>query len=200
MDVQQVTLAGHVARVEPLGFQHADDLLRAGADPTIWTYMPTDPSGSADAMRTWIADALALRETGSQLPFAIIEVLSGQAVGSTRFLNISPHDRGLEIGWTWLAPRVQRTAVNTECKYLLLQHAFEDVGAIRVQLKTDSRNLVSQRAIERLGAAREGLLRKHMIVQRGHQRDTVMYSIIDTEWPQVKTRLEDKLRQDAPGD
>src|SRR5215469_2881174 len=83
MDVQQVTLAGHVARVEPLGFQHADDLLRAGADPTIWTYMPTDPSGSADAMRTWIADALALRETGSQLPFAIIEVLSGQAVGST---------------------------------------------------------------------------------------------------------------------
>jgi RimJ/RimL family protein N-acetyltransferase len=178
-----------------LGFQHADDLFRAGADPRIWLYMPTDPSGSTDAMRTWIADALALRETGSQYPFAIVEVVSGQAVGSTRYLNISPHDRGLEIGWTWLAPRVQRTAVNTECKYLLLRHAFEDLGAIRVQLKTDSRNLVSQRAIERLGAAREGLLRKHMIVQHGHQRDTVMYSIIDAEWPQVKTRLEDKLRQ-----
>jgi RimJ/RimL family protein N-acetyltransferase len=151
--------------------------------------MPADPSASAAAVTAWIHDALAERAAGTQFPFAIVELASGAAVGSTRYLNITPRDRGIEIGWTWLAPRMQRSAVNTECKYLLLRHAFETLGAIRVQLKTDARNLTSQRAIERLGAVREGVLRKHMIVLHGHQRDTVMYSITDDEWPAVKSRL-----------
>jgi N-acetyltransferase len=196
MDVRPVTLCGQVARVEPLGYEHAEDLYRASGDASTWLYMPTNPSGSVEAVREWITQALALRAGGTQLAFAIVEVASGRAIGSTRYLNITPHDRGLEIGWTWLAPAAQRTAVNTECKYLLLQHAFEELGAIRVQLKTDGRNVVSQRAIERLGAVREGVLRKHMIVQDGYQRDSVMYSIIDTEWPAVKARLEEKLGRD----
>ena len=189
MWVEPVTLQGQVVRVEPLAPSHAADLFAAGQDPAIWAYMPADPSASAAAVTAWIHDALAERAAGTQLPFAIVELASGVAVGSTRYLTITPRDRGIEIGWTWLAPRVQRSAVNTECKYLLLRHAFETLGAIRVQLKTDARNLISQRAIERLGAVREGVLRKHMIVLHGHQRDTVMYSITDDELPAVKARL-----------
>jgi RimJ/RimL family protein N-acetyltransferase len=189
MWVEPVTLQGQVVRVEPLVPSHAADLFAAAQDPAIWSYMPVDPSASAAAVTAWIHDALAERAAGTQLPFAIVELASDVAVGSTRYLNITPRDRGIEIGWTWLAPRVQRSAVNTECKYLLLRHAFETLGAIRVQLKTDARNLTSQRAIERLGAVREGVLRKHMIVLHGHQRDTVMYSITDDGWPAVKARL-----------
>jgi N-acetyltransferase len=190
MHVEPVTLLGEVVRLEPLQQAHARDLFAAGQDPRIWRYMPVDPSASADAMAAWIGDALQEQSAGRQLPFAIVDRAAGAAIGSTRYLNISPHDRGLEIGWTWLTPPAQRTAVNTECKYLLLRHAFESLGAIRVQLKTDGRNLTSQRAIERLGAVREGVLRKHMIVQDGYQRDSVMYSIVDGEWPVVKERLE----------
>jgi RimJ/RimL family protein N-acetyltransferase len=197
LHVEPVTLEGVVARLEPLRPKHAEQLYTAGRDPGIWRYMPVEPSASVATMRAWIERALEDQATGTQLPFAIIQRATGQAIGSTRYLNIVPQDRGLEIGWTWLAPAVQRTAVNTECKYLLLGHAFETLGAIRVQLKTDSRNLVSQRAIERLGAVREGVLRKHMIVQGGYQRDTVMYSIVDSEWPAVKARLEAKLAASA---
>ena len=119
---------------------------------------------------------------------------NGRVVGSTSYLNISRGDRGLEIGSTWLGRPWQRTGINTEAKYLLLRHAFEDLGAVRVQLKTDARNLQSQAAIERLGAVREGVLRKHMLVRDGHLRDSVMYSVTDDEWPAVKTRLEVLVR------
>lgn len=190
MVVRPVTLHGKVVRVEPLATTHAAALYAAAQDPAIWRYLPTDASVSETAMGEWIAQALAQREAGSQMPFAIVEEATNTPVGSTRYLNIMPHDRGLEIGWTWLTPRVQRTAVNTECKYLLLRHAFEELGAIRVQIKTDSRNTISQRAIERLGAVREGVLRKYQIVRDDYQRDTVMYSIIDDEWPAVKSKLE----------
>jgi N-acetyltransferase len=190
MRVEPVTLTGNVVRLEPLAAEHAAGLYEAGKDASIWRYMPADPSASLASMAAWIEDALRSREAGTQLPFAIFEQASGALVGSTRYLNISPPDRGLEIGWTWLTLRVQRTAVNTECKYLLLRHAFEELDAIRVQIKTDGRNIVSQRAIERLGAVREGVLRKQMILPDGFQRDAVMYSIIDTEWPAVKARLE----------
>lgn len=192
--VEPVTLQGAVARLEPLAPAHAQDLFVAGQDARIWAYMPVDPSGSVAAVSAWIATALGERAKGTQMPFAIIEQASGRAVGSTRYLNITPHDRGLEIGWTWLTPAFQRTAINTECKYLLLRHAFETVGVMRVQIKTDRRNDISQRAIERLGAVREGILRKHMIVRDGYERDTVMYSIIDSEWPAVKERLEAWMR------
>lgn len=190
MVVRPVTLHGKVVRVEPLATTHAAALYAAAQDPAIWRYLPTDASVSETAMGEWIAQALAQREAGSQMPFAIVEEATNTPVGSTRYLSIMPHDRGLEIGWTWLTPRVQRTAVNTECKYLLLRHAFEELGAIRVQIKTDSRNTISQRAIERLGAVREGVLRKYQIVRDDYQRDTVMYSIIDDEWPAVKSKLE----------
>jgi RimJ/RimL family protein N-acetyltransferase len=193
MIVRPVTLSGSVARLEPLGPEHTADLLVAAREPQIWRYMPTDPSASIVAMSAWIADALAEQQAGRQIPFAIVDQAANTALGSTRYLNIVPHDHGLEIGWTWLAAPAQRTAINTECKYLLLRHAFEDLEAIRVQLKTDGRNLISQRAIERLGAVREGVLRKQMIVQNGYQRDTVMYSITDDEWPAVKARLETRM-------
>ncbi|HEY7834071.1 MAG TPA: GNAT family protein [Ktedonobacterales bacterium] len=188
--VDPVILEGVVARLEPLAPAHAADLFAAAHDASTWAYMPADPSASVAAISAWIAEALGQREAGGQMPFAIIERASGRAVGSSRYLNIMAHDRGLEIGWTWLAPAVRRTAVNTECKYLLLRHAFEELGTIRVQLKTDRRNEVSQRAIERLGAVREGILRQHMIVRDGYQRDSVMYSIIASEWPAVRARLE----------
>jgi RimJ/RimL family protein N-acetyltransferase len=194
MNVKPVTLAGNVVRLEPLGKQHASDLYQAGQDQAIWTYMPVNPSQSPEAFSAWIEAALTARAEGHQLPFAVIDASAGRAIGSTRYLNISGQDYGLEIGWTWLAPEARRTAVNTECKYLLLRHAFESLGAIRVQFKTDSRNERSQRAILRLGALQEGVLRKHMILASGYQRDSVMFSIIADEWPAVQASLEEKLR------
>ena len=186
MTVEPVTLASAVVRLEPLGRTHAEGLYEAGQDQDIWTYMPMNPSRSYETLIEWITAAYSPH----QLPFAIIDVPSGKPVGSTRYLNIAEEHFGLEIGWTWLGKQVRRTAVNTECKYLLLQHAFESLHAIRVALKTDSRNLRSQRAIERLGAVREGVLRKQMILEDGYQRDTVMYSIIADEWPTVKALLQ----------
>lgn len=197
MDARPVTLIGEVVRLEPLKQEHAEGLYAVAQDPHIWRYLPADPSGSLEDMRSWIAAALAEQERGSQVPLAILERASGQPIGSTRYTNISPRDRGLEIGGTWLATQVQRTAVNTECKYLLLRHAFAELGAVRVQLKTDARNDISQRAIERLGAVREGVLRKHMLVLHGFIRDSVMYSIVDSEWPAVKARLEGFLAPKA---
>ncbi|HKY52696.1 MAG TPA: GNAT family protein, partial [Anaerolineales bacterium] len=127
--------------------------------------------------------------------FVVIHLASGRVAGATRYLNIISHDRGLEIGGTWYGPEFQRTAVNTECKYLLLQHAFETLGCIRVQLKTDSRNERSQKAIERIGAVKEGVLRNHMILPDGYYRHSVYYSILDTEWPNVKRRLEEMMNR-----
>jgi RimJ/RimL family protein N-acetyltransferase len=186
MTVEPVTLTSAVVRLEPLSRAHADGLYEAGQDQDIWTYMPMNPSRSYETLLDWIAAA----HSPHQLPFAIIDVSSGKPVGSTRYLNIAEEHFGLEIGWTWLGKQARRTAVNTECKYLLLRHAFEELDAIRVALKTDSRNLRSQRAIERLGAVREGVLRKQMVMEDGYQRDTVMYSIITDEWPMVKERLQ----------
>ena len=141
-----------------------------------------------------IEQALEVAAGGTQLPFAIVHRGSGKGVGSTRYLDIRRSDRGLEIGWTWIGTDYQRTVINTECKYLLLRHAFEDLGAVRVQMKTDLRNVRSQRAIERLGAVREGVLRKHIVLWDGFIRDTVYYSVIHEEWPEVKRRLEGLLK------
>jgi N-acetyltransferase len=186
---EPVTLVGTVARLEPLGHDHAEPLLTAGRDPAIWRYLPTPQPRSLDDASSWIDDALAEQAAGRQLPFAIVHLESGRAVGSTRYLEIRPPHKGLEIGWTWLDSAVQRTGVNTECKLLLLRHAFEDLGALRVQLKTDSRNIQSQRAIERIGAFREGVLRAHMIMWDGVVRDSVYYSIVSSEWPAIRERL-----------
>jgi RimJ/RimL family protein N-acetyltransferase len=155
--------------------------------------MSIEPPQDLAAMEAHIASALEGRATGASIPFAQIARAEGRAVGATRYLNISRSDLGLEIGWTWIGKRWQRTAINTEAKFLLLCHAFEDLGAARVQLKTDARNLQSQAAIARLGAVREGVLRKYQRTRNGFIRDTVMFSIVADEWPEVKGRLVEKL-------
>lgn len=190
LNIQPATLVGNIVRLEPLQLEHASGLFHAAQDPAIWPYMPYNPSVSFDAMKAWITVAVRAQEATTELPFAIIDRATGTVVGSTRYLTIVPKDRGLEIGSTWLARAVRRTGVNTECKYLLLRHAFETLQAIRVQLKTDSRNTTSQRAIERIGATKEGVLRNHMIMPDGYYRHSVYYSILDSEWPTVKARLE----------
>jgi RimJ/RimL family protein N-acetyltransferase len=193
MQVKPVVLEGQRVRLEPLQLSHAVALYPVCQDPEIWRYMPYKQPATLSEMEAWIATALDAQERGTEVPFAIIDRNAGHAVGSTRYLNIMPKDRGLEIGWTWLTGAARRTSVNTECKYLLLCHAFETLGAIRVQLKTDSRNVTSQRAIERIGAVKEGILRNHVIMPDGYYRHSVYYSIIESEWPTVKAGLEDKL-------
>jgi RimJ/RimL family protein N-acetyltransferase len=193
-----VTLLGRFVRLEPLQRDHAADLFEALAfDPGIWQWLAPSPPATPEGMRALIINDLENQAGGSVVLFAQIEQATGRAVGRTSYMNISRRDRGLEIGSTWIGKPWQRTAINTEAKYLLLRHAFEDLGAVRVQLKTDSRNLQSQRAIERLGARHEGVLRKHMLVRDGFIRDSVFYSIIDTEWPTVKTHLEALLAKNA---
>jgi len=189
MQAQPVTLEGRHARLEPLAALHAPDLLLAAQDDEIWRYMPIARPRALVDLERMIADALAAQERGTELPFAILDQASGRAIGSTRYLDLRLAHRGLEIGWTWITPAHQRSAINTECKLLLLAHAFEALGCLRVQLKTDLRNLRSQAAIERLGAKKEGVLRKHYVYWDGYVRDTVMYSITDAEWPEVKRRL-----------
>ncbi len=190
-----VTLEGTWARLEPLTLEHAPALFLASQDEEIWRYMPVPLPKSVDDVRTWVQEALDVQSRGLFLPFAIIDRATGYAVGSTRYLDISAHDRHVEIGWTWLAKDYWRTPLNTECKYLLLSHAFETLGCIRVALKTDSRNERSQRAIERIGAQREGMLRRVVIMHDGYQRSSVYYSILDDEWMSVKARLEARLQQ-----
>ena len=195
MNVRPVTLEGSHVRLEPLDVQHAEDLYAVGKEDGIWQYLLRPKLVSVTDARQWIEEAKASASNGSQLPFSIIEKKNGRAVGSTRYLDIRPADRALEIGWTWLGISYQRTAINTECKYLLLRHAFEDLAALRVQLKTDRRNERSQQAIERIGAVREGVLRKHMMLWDGYSRDTVYFSILDDEWPNVRKRLEGLLKR-----
>jgi RimJ/RimL family protein N-acetyltransferase len=146
-----------------------------------------------EQMQEWVREILSRQARGTDLPFAVVHLGSGRAIGSTRYLDIQPQHRGLEIGGTWYGVAYQRSAVNTECKYLLLRHAFEVLSCLRVQLKTDLRNERSQRAIERIGAVREGVLRNHMILPDGHVRSSVYYSLLNLEWPAVKAKLEEKL-------
>jgi RimJ/RimL family protein N-acetyltransferase len=191
MNVEPVTLEGRWVRLEPLAQHHAADLALVSGDEEIWQYMPAALL-TIDQIQAWIAEALELQADRAALPFAIVERESGRAIGSTRYLTIMPKDRGIEIGWTWLGRAFWRTAINSECKYLLLGHAFETLECIRVQIKTDRRNERSRRAIERLGAQFEGILRNHMVLRYG-LRDSAYYSIIDSEWPEVKARLAQRL-------
>src|SRR5262245_56490045 len=162
MIAEPITLEGRWARLEPLVERYAADLVEAAQDDEIWRYMPAVLK-TEEQVLAWIAAAQAEQVTASQHPFAIVDRAAGRAIGSTRYLNIMPNDRGLEIGWTWLARSAWRTPVNTECKFLLLRHAFGSLGCIRVQLKTDQRNERSRRAIERIGGQFEGILRNRAI-------------------------------------
>jgi len=195
MDVKPVILEGKHVRLEPMTEAHAPDLAEIGTGQTFWDFMLYGTINTVDDMHHWVLDILSRAEKGTDLPFVAIHLDSGRVAGATRYLNIMPHDRGLEIGGTWYGLEFQRTPVNTECKYLLLQHAFETLGCIRVQLKTDLRNERSQKAIERIGAVKEGVLRNHMILPDGRYRHSVFYSILDTEWPEVKKRLEEMMNR-----
>jgi RimJ/RimL family protein N-acetyltransferase len=190
MQISPVTLAGRHARLEPLAPAHFESLARHGADAEVWRWMPSRRADPRESVRVWCEQSTALAARGECIAFAVIDVTRGEAVGGTTYMDISEANRRLEIGSTWLAKFAWRTAINTQCKFLLLRHAFEELGMNRVQLKTDARNLRSQAAIERLDAKREGVLRAHMLMPDGFVRDTVMYSIIAPEWPAVKARLE----------
>jgi RimJ/RimL family protein N-acetyltransferase len=192
MPIDPVTLEGRVVRLEPLALSHLDALCAVGLDPELWQYTLTIVQTRED-MRSYLETALKAREQGSALPFVIIERAANTVVGSTRYLNIDQQNKKLEIGSTWVARRWQRTAVNTEAKYLLLRHAFEVLGCVRVEFKTDVLNRQSRAALLRIGAKEEGILRKHLITQTGRVRDTVYFSILDTEWPDVKRRLEEYI-------
>lgn len=191
--VTPVTLTGKYVRLEPMTEAHIPALAEIGVGQSFWNFMLYGDMNTEADMANWVRDILSRAEKGTDLPFVAVHLASGRAAGATRYLNIMPKDRGLEIGGTWYGTEFQRTAVNTECKYLLLKHAFEALGCIRVQLKTDLRNERSQRAIERIGAVKEGILRNHMILPDGRIRHSVFYSILDTEWAGVKRRLEEML-------
>lgn len=194
MDVRPVTLRGEHVRLEPLSIDdHLAALQEVGAHSGIFEWYDRDYSSPA-AMREFVEAALADADAGTAVPFATVHRDSDEVVGSTRFGNVAPEHRRVEIGWTWLTPDYQHTPVNTEAKYLQLRHAFEEWDCARVELKTDSRNERSKRAIERIGATREGTLRKHMQTHQG-ARDTVYFSILDDEWPAVKADLERKLER-----
>jgi len=185
-----IVLEGAHVRLEPLSEAHADSLARIGLDEEIWRHMPYGPIRTPDAMHAWIAGVLALTQRGTDIPFVVLQKPTGEVAGATRYMDIRKDHLGLEIGGTWYGAQFRRTAVNTECKYLLLKHAFETMECIRVQFKTDLRNERSQRAIERIGAKREGVLRNHMILPDGTIRHSVYYSILDSEWAATKSRLE----------
>jgi RimJ/RimL family protein N-acetyltransferase len=186
----RVTLAGRHVRLEPLEERHRDDLLAGAAeDPETFRYTVGQLWKGAAEWPAYLADALQPQF----VTWATVLAADGRAVGSTRFGDISPADGRVEIGWTWIAPSHQRTAVNTEAKLLQLTYAFEELGATRVTLKTDARNERSQRAIERIGGVREGVLRKHMRLPDGFIRDTVSYSILADEWPATRRLLEERL-------
>ncbi len=186
-------MGGRIVRLEPLSKDHVSSLAKVGLEQKIWRYMRYGKVETVEQLAVWVDELLELQKLGTDLPFAVIHLASGEAIGCTRYLNIDPEERSLEIGGTWYGLDYQGTLVNTECKYLLMQHAFENLGCIRVWYKTDSRNLRSQRAIEKLGAVKEGVLRNHMILPDGYIRDSVVYSILPNEWPGVKQILEARL-------
>lgn len=191
--IAPVTLSGRIVRLEPLALEHVPELLDAAQDERIWRVTLDDPR-TDESMRSYVSRALADREAGRAFPFAVWHLEEGRVIGSTRYHSVSFADRGVEIGFTWYAPRFWRTGVNTECKYLLLSHAFERLRCIRVEFKTDARNARSRAAILRLGAVEEGTLRSKVIMRDGHRRDSVYFSILDQEWPEVKRRLEGMVR------
>src|SRR5215216_2680478 len=193
MEVKPVVLQGKHVRLEPMTEEHIPALAEIGVGQPFWGFMVYGNMNSAEDIGNWVRDILSRAKIGTDVPFVAIHLASGHVTGATRYMNIMSKDRGLEIGGTWYGLQFQRTIVNTECKYLLLRHAFEALGCIRVQLKTDLRNEPSQKAIERIGAVKEGVLRNHMILPDGHIRHSVFYSILDMEWEGVKKRLEKRL-------
>ena len=193
--IEPVTLRGAHASLEPLATGHLDAIRAAAADGALWRLWYTSVP-APETTATWLEKALDARKRQGAMPFAVRDNASGDIVGSTRYFNVDAPNRRLEIGHTWYAKRVQRTAVNTECKLLLLTHAFEQLQCIAVELRTHILNTQSRRAIERIGAKLDGILRNHMRMPNGTLRDTVVYSIIESEWPTVRAHLHWQLQKD----
>ena len=194
--LEPVVLEGSVVRLEPMSLDHHAGLTEIGLDPEIWR-LTVVSIRTSEEMRASIESALELQRSGTSLPFVTLERSTGRVVGSTRFGNYDSANRRIEIGWTWVARPWQRTAVNTEAKYLMLTHAFEKLHCVRVELKTDVLNSPSRKAMLRIGATEEGVLRKHTLMWTGRYRDSIYYSILDEEWPQVKEQLQKMLARVA---
>jgi len=195
MTIQPVRLTGSIVRLEPLSEAHVSDLAVAGQDEAIWKFLPYGNLNTEAKMSEHVKLLLARAAQGTDLPFAVVLLESNKPIGCSRYLEIREDHRALEIGGTWYGRVYRRSGVNTECKYLLIKHAFEDLGCIRVQFKTDVRNQRSQKSLERIGAVKEGTLRNQMITADGHVRDSIYYSIIESEWSSVKANLEEKLKR-----
>lgn len=199
MKVVPVTLEGTRVRLEPLSLErHWDGLKAIGMNPDLWQWTIASIETPED-LRRYLDTALREQAEGRSLPFATLDVASGRVAGCTRYGNIDATNRRLEIGWTWVGVPFQRTHVNTEVKFLMLRHAFETLGCVRVELKTNVRNQRSRNAMLRIGCVEEGVLRKHAISDRGVWRDTVFYSVLDEEWPAVKKRLQGMMATDRSG-
>jgi RimJ/RimL family protein N-acetyltransferase len=192
--VKPIMLEGTAVRLEPLRLEHAPllwDIVKEDVSET-FRWLPY-PLARPEDFRREVEKALAELQRGESVPFATVERTSGRVIGSTRYMNIDVTNRRVEIGSTWIAPAWQQTAINTEAKYLMIRHAFEQWGCLRVELKTDALNQKSRNAIRRIGAKEEGILRQSLITHTGRVRDTVYFSILDKEWPEVKARLEEKI-------
>ena len=189
MRIEPIVLESDRVRLETMRRDHLDALLKAGRYDELWRWTSTQAT-TMDGMSDYMDEALAAAEAGSALPFVTIDKAAGCIVGSTRFGNIDPRTRRVEIGWTWISPAYQRTYVNSDAKYLMLRHAFDVWGCVRVELKTDVLNQKSRAAMLRLGAVEEGILRRHMLTYSGRFRDSIYYSILSDEWPAVRARLE----------
>jgi RimJ/RimL family protein N-acetyltransferase len=190
--IEPVVLQGRHVRLEPLSRDHLPGLTAAAREPRIWRWMPLDGS-TPNGMAGIVDAALAAQAAGTELPFVTIEQATGRVVGSTRYLALAPAHLRLEIGWTWVDPLFQRTAVNSEAKLLGLSHAFDTLGLRRVEFKTDALNEQSRAGILGIGAQFEGIFRKHMVMAGGRARDSAFYSVIDTEWPDVRAHLQARL-------
>ena len=192
--LEPVTLEGSIVRLEPLSLDHVPGLAKVALDPAIWRWTIARPTTEAE-LRTWAEAAIAGREAGTELPFATIDFATGRPIGSSRYMNIALDHRRLEIGWTWVAPPFQRTGANREAKLLMLGHAFDTLGCRRVEFKTDALNEKSRTALLGIGARFEGIFRNHMVMPDGRMRDSAYYSVIDSEWPEVRQALEVGLRR-----
>ncbi|WP_338749055.1 GNAT family protein [Bacillus sp. FJAT-52991] len=194
MDISVDQLNGKNIQIVPMSLEHIQGLYAIGTEEAIWEHLPETIQTKKD-MKSFVEEALAKKRNGSEFPFIILLRENNKVIGTTRFLSLCDDHRNLEIGWTWFAPAVWGTHVNIECKYLLLRYCFEVLNLIRVQFKTDERNIRSQKAIERIGGVKEGILRNHMIRKDGTFRDSIFYSIISSEWPSVKKKLEARLTE-----
>ena len=186
-------LEGRVVVLEPLAPQHEEGLWQAANDGEVWRFMLWNAIASREAFHGWVEEALAQERAGERVPFAVLAATDGRPLGSSSYLALRPAHRGLEVGWTWMARETWRTGANVEAKLVLLEHAFERLGCMRVEFKTDARNERARAALAALPARFEGIFRKHMLVRDGELRDSAWYSVTDDEWPDVKTALTARL-------